>query len=92
MKVTNKFYLLQVGQDIVSPLGFRYNLHTTDIFELKIWCGFDSIERLYKSAICNGIHTYKIYLPFYILSMERMSNFCVNSLHFSLTFNINKAQ
>lgn len=60
MKVTNKFYLMQVDQDIVSPLGFRYNLHTTDIFELKIWCGFDSIERLYKSAICNGIHTYKI--------------------------------
>ena len=60
MKVTNKFYLLQVGQDIVSPLGFRYNLHTTGIFELKIWCGFDSIERLYKSAKSNGIHTYKI--------------------------------
>ena len=28
MKATNKFYLMQVDQDIVSPLGFRYNLHT----------------------------------------------------------------
>lgn len=60
MKVTNKFYLMQVGQDIVSPLGFRYNLHTTDIFELKIWCGFDSIETLYKYAKSNGFHHYKI--------------------------------
>ena len=60
MKVTNKFYLMQVGQDIVSPLGLRYKLHTTDIFELKIWCGFDSIESLYKSAIRNGFHSYKI--------------------------------
>ena len=60
MKVTNKFYLMQVGQDIVSPLGFRYDLHSTDIFELKILCGFDSVESLYKSAKSNGFHIYKI--------------------------------
>ena len=60
MKVTNRFYLMQVGQDIVSPLGFRYNLQTNDIFELKIWCGFDSIESLHKSAKSNGFHLYKI--------------------------------
>ena len=60
MKVTNKFYLMQVGKDIVSPLGFRYDLHTTDIYELKIWCGFDSVESLYKSAKINGLHIYKI--------------------------------
>lgn len=60
MKVTNKFYLMQVGQDIVSPLGFRYDLHSTDIFELKIWCGFDSVESLHKSAKSNGLHIYKI--------------------------------
>ena len=60
MKVTNKFYLMQVGKDIVSPLGFRYDLHTTDIYELKIWYGFDSVESLYKSAKINGLHIYKI--------------------------------
>ena len=60
MKVTNKFYLMQVGKDIVSPLGFRYDLHTTDICELKIWCCFDSVESLYKSAKSNGFHLYKI--------------------------------
>ena len=60
MKVTNKFYLMQVGQDIVSHLGFRYDLHTTDICELKIWCGFDNVESLYKSAKINGFHIYKI--------------------------------
>ena len=60
MKVTNKFYLMQVGKDIVSPLGFRYDLRTTDICELKVWCGFDSVESLYKSAKSNGFHLYKI--------------------------------
>ena len=60
MKVTNKFYLMQVGQDIVSNFWFRYDLHTTDICELKIWCGFDSVESLYKSAKINGFHLYKI--------------------------------
>ena len=60
MKKQSKFYLIQVGNNIVSPLGFKYDFYTTDVSELKIWCGFDSIERLYKSAICNGIHTYKI--------------------------------
>ena len=60
MKVTNKFYLMQVGKDVVSPLGFRYDLHSTDIFELKILCGFDNVESLYKSAKINGYHIYKI--------------------------------
>lgn len=32
MKVTNKFYLLQVGQDIVSPLGFRYEAYILQTF------------------------------------------------------------
>ena len=59
-KKQSKFYLIQVGNNILSPLGFKYDFYTTDVSELKIFCGFDSLETLYKSCIENKISVYKI--------------------------------
>ena len=60
MKKQSKFYLVQVGENIVSPLGFKYGLYETSMEELKIFCAFDTLESLYKTCIENGTHTYKI--------------------------------
>lgn len=60
MKKQSKFYLVQVGENIVSPLGFKYSFYETSIEELKIFCGFDTLESLYKTCIENRIHNYKI--------------------------------
>ena len=60
MKKQSKFYLVQVGKNVVSPLGFKYSLHETSIEELKIFCAFDTLEILYKTCIENRIHEYKI--------------------------------
>ena len=59
-KKQSKFYLIQVGNNIVSPLGFKYDFYTTDVSELKIFCRFDSLETLFKSCIENKIIVYKI--------------------------------
>ena len=70
-----------------SPLIYLFNV-CFNLLKLVLLCVCH--DRQYYIIVENV--SYKIYLPFYILSMERMSNFCVNSLHFSLTFNINKVQ
>ena len=60
MKKQFKFYLIQVGNNIVSPLGFKYDFYKTDVSELKIFCGFDKLDTLYKNCIDNKIRVYKI--------------------------------
>ena len=60
MKKQSKFYLVQVGENIVSPLGFKYSFYETSVEELKIFCAYDNLESLYKTCVENGIRNYKI--------------------------------
>jgi len=60
MKKQSKFYLIKVGDDVVSSLGFKYNMYKTSVFELEVFCGFKSKEELYRSAVHNGLHVYTV--------------------------------